>query len=378
MYDILIKNALQANGGSIDIALNGNKIAAIGDLSSSTAQQVLNLNNEVFVSAGWIDGHTHCYPKSPIYYDQPDSIGVAGGVTTVIDAGSTGADDIDDFASLAEQCTTHVHALLNISKIGLLRQNELADTDDINLDMVKNVLLRHPEFIVGLKVRMSGSVVGSNGIVPLQLAKTLQYECGSLPLMVHVGNAPPSLDDIVDLLGKGDVLTHCFNGKPNRILDQHGYLKLSVKQAMARGMKLDIGQGSASFSFEVAEQAMAQGIVPDTISSDIYCKNRCNGPVYGLAHLMSMFFTLGLTHEEIVERVTRKVAESLCLKGKGYLLPQYDADLTLYSFCNEPMQYIDAHGEYRTGHQQFIPLATVIDGKLMLTEKGQNHHVFHS
>ncbi|MGC7890726.1 amidohydrolase/deacetylase family metallohydrolase [Vibrio anguillarum] len=378
MYDILIKNAQQAGGCSIDIALQGNKIAAVGDLAGSLAKQTVDLDHDVFVSAGWIDGHTHCYPNSPIYNDHPDNVGVSGGVTTVIDAGSTGTNDVDDFAQLAAQCTTHVRALLNISKIGLLRQNELADANDIDLDSAKQALLRHPEFIVGLKARMSGTVVGHNGLMPLHAAKALQQQCGCVPLMVHVGNAPPDLDEIVALLGKGDILTHCFNGKPNRILDCHGEIKSSVQQARARGMKLDIGHGSASFSFEVAEQAIAQGILPDTISSDIYCKNRLNGPVYGLAHLMSMFFTLGLSHEQIIERVTSQAAQALRLAKKGHLIAGYDADLTLYTINKASVNYTDTHHQHRTGQQRFTPLAAIIDGKLVLTEQGQQHYVFHS
>ncbi|KXF80221.1 amidohydrolase/deacetylase family metallohydrolase [Enterovibrio coralii] len=378
MYDFLIKNARLVSGECADIAIQNGKIAAIGELADAQATKTLTLNNDVFVSAGWIDGHTHCYPNSPIYNDEPDAIGVTGGVTTVIDAGSTGADDVDDFAEIAKNCKTEVRALLNISRIGLLRQNELADKNDIDLTLAKNAVERHPDFVVGLKARMSGSVVGENGLTPLKSAKALQCECGCLPLMVHVGNAPPTLDDIAELLGEGDILTHCFNGKPNRILTPEGKLRDAVKAAMERGMLLDIGHGSASFSFDVAEMSIAQGILPDTISSDIYCKNRINGPVYGLAHLMSMFFTLGLSHEQIIERVTTKVARALRLETKGQLVVGCDADLTLYNIEHAQVTFTDTEGDTRTGEQRFAPLAAIVGGEMTLTEKGQTHHVFNS
>jgi dihydroorotase len=290
MYDMIIRAGRLGNGQLVDVAIKHGKIAALGSLPESTeAKQTLTLGGQVHVSAGWIDGHTHCYPASPLYHDEPDKVGVASGVTTVIDAGSTGADDVDDFQRLAATCKTRVHALLNISRIGLLRQNELADPADIDPALAQAAIRRHPGFIVGIKARMSGSVVGESGLQPLRMAKQIQQANGNLPLMVHVGNTPPDLDEIVALLGEGDLLTHCFNGKPNRILTPAGELRQAVREAMRRGLLLDIGHGGASFSFEVAELAIAQGILPHTISSDIYCKNRIKGPVYSLAHVMSKF-----------------------------------------------------------------------------------------
>ncbi|CAH0532775.1 Deacetylase [Vibrio stylophorae] len=377
MYDLLIKNARLADGTQQDIAITHGIISAVGNIDDEATQRI-DLKGRHFVSAGWIDGHTHCYPNSPIYHDQPDAIGVTGGVTTVVDAGSAGTDDIDDFATLAAQCQTNVRALLNISRIGLLRQNELADRRDIDAERNRAAIAKYADFIVGIKARMSGSVVGENGLTPLEDAKLLQYQCQHIPLMVHVGNAPPTLDEIVEKLGAGDILTHCFNGKPNRILTPEGELRDAVKAAIARGMTLDIGHGSASFSFEVAELAIARGILPDTISSDIYCKNRLNGPVYGLAHLMSMFLTLGLSHQAIIERVTTNVAKALKLNNKGTLAVGQDADLTLYDLESAEVTFTDTEGCSKQGQQRFTPLAAIVGGKLIVTEKGQDANVFNA
>jgi dihydroorotase len=155
-------------------------------------------------------------------------VGIATGVTTVIDAGSTGADDVDDFYQLTRKAATEVYALLNISRVGLIAQNELANMANIDAEAVKQAVNRYPNFIVGLKARMSSSVVGENGITPLARAKAMQQENGGLPLMVHIGNNPPDLDEIADLLTSGDIITHCYNGKPNRILTPSGELKSSI------------------------------------------------------------------------------------------------------------------------------------------------------
>ncbi|MFM5057594.1 amidohydrolase/deacetylase family metallohydrolase [Aeromonas caviae] len=377
MYDMIIRAGRLGNGQLVDVAIKHGKIAALGSLpESSEAKQTLTLGGQVHVSAGWIDGHTHCYPASPIYHDEPDKVGVASGVTTVIDAGSTGADDVDDFQRIAATCKTRVHALLNISRIGLLRQNELADPADIDPALAQAAIRRHPGFIVGIKARMSGSVVGESGLQPLRMAKQIQQANGNLPLMVHVGNTPPDLDEIVALLGEGDLLTHCFNGKPNRILTPAGELRQAVREAMRRGLLLDIGHGGASFSFEVAELAIAQGILPHTISSDIYCKNRIKGPVYSLAHVMSKFFAIGMTLEQVLACVTHQAADALRLPGKGRLEVGADADITLFEVSCGPTLFTDTEAGTRNGDRQLLPLAALVGGELVLTHYGKSHHAF--
>ncbi len=377
MYDMIIRAGRLGSGQLVDVAIKHGKIAALGSLPESTeAKQTLTLGGQVHVSAGWIDGHTHCYPASPLYHDEPDKVGVASGVTTVIDAGSTGADDVDDFQRIAATCKTRVHALLNISRIGLLRQNELADPADIDPALAQAAIRRHPGFIVGIKARMSGSVVGESGLHPLRMAKQIQQANGNLPLMVHVGNTPPDLDEIVALLGEGDLLTHCFNGKPNRILTPAGELRQAVREAMRRGLLLDIGHGGASFSFEVAELAIAQGILPHTISSDIYCKNRIKGPVYSLAHVMSKFFAIGMTLEQVLACVTHQAADALRLPGKGRLEMGADADITLFEVSCGPTLFTDTEAGARSGDRQLLPLAALVGGELVLTHYGKSHHVF--
>ena len=221
MFDLLLRRARLVDDTLTDIAIQDGKIAALGEISAPS-RKTIDLQGNSYVSAGWIDSHVHCYPNSPIYHDEPDSVGIATGVTTVIDAGSTGADDVDDFYQLTRKAVTEVYALLNISRVGLIAQNELANLANIDAEAVKQAVQRHPDFIVGLKARMSSSVVGENGITPLARAKTMQQENGDLPLMVHIGNNPPNLDEIAELLSRGDIITHCYNGKPNRILNPAG------------------------------------------------------------------------------------------------------------------------------------------------------------
>ena len=372
MYDLIIRNARLSDEQVVDIALQDGRIAAVGNVQG-TARRERDLAARFYLSAGWIDSHVHCYPKSPLYHDEADAIGVAHGVTTVVDAGSTGAEHIDDFYQLTRAAQTQVYALINIARTGIVTQNELADMTQIDGEAVKQAVARLPDFIVGLKARISSSVVGQNGVQPLIKAKAIQQASGGLPLMVHIGNNPPNLDQIADLLTTGDIITHCFNGKPNRILTPQGELKAAVKHAIARGVKLDVGHGSASFSFEVARVAIAQGILPDTISSDIYCRNRLAGPVHSLAHVMSKFFSVGMTLPQVIDCVTINAAAGLRLLRKGQLKVGYDADLTVFSIKEETRPFIDSEGEEIAGEKHLVPLAAVVAGTWIATEEGIAH-----
>ncbi|WP_338571650.1 amidohydrolase/deacetylase family metallohydrolase [Erwinia billingiae] len=375
MYDLIIRRARLADGSVTDIALQDGKIVALGEVTG-TATAERDLAGRYWLSAGWIDSHAHCYPKSPIYHDEADRIGVDTGVTTVVDAGSTGADDVDEFYRLTRSASTQVYALLNIARTGIVTQNELADMTQIDKVGVRDAVQRLPAFIIGIKARMSSSVVGANGIKPLLRAKEIQHEIGDLPLMVHIGNNPPDLDEIADLLTRGDIITHCYNGKPNRILTPAGELRASVSRAIQRGVRLDVGHGSASFSFDVARVAIARGILPHSISSDIYCRNRLNGPVYSLAHVMSKFFNVGMTLPQIIDCVTVNAAEGLRLHSKGRLEVGRDADLTIFDVKEETCLFTDSEGLSVSGEKQLVPLAAVVGGQWFITDEGKKNHVF--
>ncbi|MCQ6308798.1 amidohydrolase/deacetylase family metallohydrolase [Citrobacter freundii] len=375
MFDLLLRRARLVDDTVSDIALKDGKIAALGDVDGP-ALKTIELGGECYVSAGWIDSHVHCYPKSPIYHDQPDSVGIATGVTTVVDAGSTGADDIDDFYTLTREAATEVYALLNISRVGLIAQNELANMVNIDADAVREAVKRHPDFIVGLKARMSSSVVGENGITPLDRAKAMQAQNGDLPLMVHIGNNPPDLDEIAERLSAGDIITHCYNGKPNRILTPQGELRASVTRAISRGVLLDVGHGTASLSFAVAKRAIELGILPHTISSDIYCRNRISGPVHSLANVMSKFLAIGMSLPQVIECVTANAADGLRLKQKGRLQIGLDADLTLFTLKRQPTVLVDAENDSLQAEQLLVPLAAIRAGKGYMTEQGSAEHAF--
>lgn len=368
MEEILLKGGRLISGVPCEVAFRNGKITEVAPVIEVKNQTVIDITGK-YLSPGWIDAHVHCYEKMHLYYDYPDEIGVSQGVTTVIDAGTTGAGNIHDFYTLAKKAKTNVYALLNISKWGIVEQDELADLTKIQVDLVQQVVQELPDFIRGFKARMSKTVIGENGMTPLKLAKKIQKANNDLPLMVHIGSAPPTLDEILLVLEPGDVVTHCFNGKPNGILDQGtDQIKGFVVEAYNQGIVFDIGHGTDSFNFHVAEKALEAGIKAQTISTDIYIRNRVNGPVYNLATTMEKLYVVGYAWEEIIEKVTSGPAQAFHLASKGQLFVGFDADITVFEFLEQEKVLTDSNGNTRTTTIQIQPVKTIIGGKIYANE----------
>ncbi|MGX7031584.1 amidohydrolase/deacetylase family metallohydrolase [Vagococcus zengguangii] len=362
MLDLIIKDGKTIHEQPIEIGILNGIIVEVAPVVDQEAKEIISVNQR-YLSAGWIDSHVHCYEKMSLYYDFPDQIGWTKGVTTVVDAGSTGENNIREFYEMLKQSRTNVLALMNISKDGIVHQDELADLSKINEENNLTRLAELPEFIIGIKVRMSRTVVGENDIIPLHMAKALQYKANHLPLMVHIGSAPPKLEHILTLLEPGDIVTHCYNGKPNGILDEHGAIKACAWDAYRRGVLFDIGHGSDSFNFRVGSKAVAEGLICQTISTDIYHRNRENGPVYDLATTLEKGLAIGLSLADVIKMVTENPAKQFHLKDRGYLAVDQRADLTIFDVQATKEVLYDSNGNTVELSQKIVPIATVIGGK---------------
>lgn len=363
MFDVLIKNGKTEREQPIEIGINGSQIAALAPkLEGASGKQEIDLHHEAYVSAGWIDDHAHCYEKLTLYYDDPDEDGYKTGVTTVIDAGSTGADNIRDFYNITRDKKTNVYALINIGRTGILAQDELGDISKVNKEALFDAVHDLPDFIVGIKARESHSVVIDNGIKPLLAAKSYAALLGNLPVMVHVGANPPELKDIMQAMGKGDVLTHAYNGKPNGMVDEHGEIKEFIYDAYDRGVIFDVGHGTDSFNFKTMRIARDHGLDPKSLSTDIYHRNRENGPVYDMATTMEKMLQVGYTLSEVIRMVTFAPADNFHLLNKGRLRPGKDADITIYNVTDGEKTLTDSNGNTETGHQLITPIRTIVGG----------------
>ncbi|GGA26303.1 amidohydrolase/deacetylase family metallohydrolase [Paenibacillus physcomitrellae] len=320
-----------------------------------------------YVSSGWIDMHVHAFPEFDPYGDEIDEIGIKQGVTTIVDAGSCGADRIADLEASGRKADTRLLAFLNISQIGLKRIDELSDMSWINRDKVVQAVRDYPDFIVGLKARISRSVVKESGIQPLVAARELSEQTG-LSLMVHIGSAPPDIREVVPLLQRKDIITHYLNGKANNLFDADGNPLDVLTDAVRRGVHLDVGHGTASFSFATAEAAKRHGIHPDTISTDIYRGNRLNGPVYSMANVLSKFLELGYGLEETVRRVTVNAADWLGRPELGRIQAGDSANLTFFTVADEATELVDSEGERRTSNRRIEAKGAVVGDKFFSSE----------
>lgn len=374
-YDLLVKGGrlvdpAQGISAARDIAVAGGKIARITEsIDAGEARQVLDARGKI-VTPGLIDIHVHVYDGVAPLGIPADPNCIAKGVTTAVDAGSAGAHTFPGFRRyVIERVETRVFALLNISVIGqstLSPDNphgELLDLRYANPNLTARTIERHRDVIVGVKIRLTRNIAGDHDLAALKLAREAADAAG-LPLMVHIGGSYSPLRDILAMLKKGDVVTHCFRAGDGGILDNSGRVLPEVRSAVSRGVHLDVGHGAGSFSFETAERALKQDVLPGTISSDVHQYN-VHGPVFDLATTLSKFLHLGLTLEQVIARATVNPAAVFRFPhSPGSLRPGAEADIAVFDLREGDFPLVDAQGAQRIGHHKLFPVATVKSGRL--------------
>ncbi len=374
MYDLLIRHATLIDPAQQihtrkDVAFADGRVAAVADeLAATEGREVVDGTGQL-LTPGWIDLHVHVYEGVSHLGIAVDPNCIAKGVTTVIDAGSAGADTFVGFRRyIIERSVTRVFAQLNISSQGMLAM-EVGELEDIrwaDVSKALKVIEAHRDVILAVKVRLSrGAIVSeASGIRPLHLARELADAAG-VPIMVHPQDAwTEHTDDIVKVMKARDIMTHCFNpAKIGGILDEHGRVHESVLDAAARGVNFDVGHGAGSFSWQVAEAALAQNFAPQTISSDLHFYN-VNAPVYDLATTASKFLHLGLSLDEVITKITSVPASVIAHDDLGTLRVGAHGDATLCRLERGEFALQDSLGQTRTGAQQLTPTTVVKGGRV--------------
>ncbi|GBU10481.1 dihydroorotase [Erysipelotrichaceae bacterium] len=355
---------------TVDIEIVNNTITHItktGEIIVSPDSIVVDCKGK-FISNGWIDMHVHCYQAITPLSTEADRIGIHAGVPTLIDCGTAGSQDFESFVEQMATKKTDIKAFINISSIGISVRTELTNLDLINEQELIDIYHKFPNWIVGIKVRASGSVVGKNGIIPLIQAQKIARKL-DLPIMVHIGNTPPDLLEIISCLKKGDIITHIYNGKANNIFQNGEHIHALVRKAVTDGIIFDVGHGTESFSFEVAKRALAQGLDFDTISTDIYTQNLL-GPVYSLANVMSKFLCLDLSLEDIIDKVTTNPARALKFDDLPEIAVGKSAKLTLFDLQSGVFNFTDSQNFNFSGLTKIITHGCFIDGQYYLVKGG--------
>lgn len=379
MYDLLIKSGriidpAQQLDAQLDIAINGDKIACLSEnISPAESNQVINAQGKI-VTPGLIDSHCHVYSKQEPPGTEPDTVGINQGVTTVVDGGSAGQATFADFKKEIATARTTVYCLLHIGSLGQKFPPELRDWEEIDLDATAATIQANRDLIRGIKIRLLGDLISRDGV---EVVKTAQKVAKGfdLPLVVHMGDlkqqvAPILTQETLPLLESGDILTHLYNSNWGGCMRDDGTFLPELRQAMQRGVILDIGRGRIHFNFEVAQKALSQGILPTTISSDIVAPS-ITDRVYGLTAVMSTLLGLGLTLTQVIEMSTINPARALGLDDNiGSLKPGMVADISILELLSGKWEIVDSKQKTLTLTRLLSPNSTVKSGQPLPTIKG--------
>jgi len=351
-----------------DIAIKNGRFVDVHVVENETEVEIIDATGS-YVSPGFMDMHVHVFKDYTELGIDPDVIGIQQGVTTIADAGSTGYEDYYRFKdTVIDESETEILTFLNISVKGLCHGlSELADLNNLmTLDQFNEMRIDEPS-IIGLKARMSSSVVKQSGIKPLIYARGLAEMTG-VPIMTHIGNPPPNLEEIFPLLKTGDIVTHAFHGKKHGILDEDGMLIPEALAALERGVLFDVGHGTESFSFQTLMKYKENYNYPFSVSTDIYIKNYAE-PVGSLMMTMSKMMHLGYSLIEVVRSVTVLVKDILNLTEQGTFEIGTRADVTIFRLLEEPTKIIDSMGEIQVCDRVLEPHMTIRYGEVVFVNE---------
>jgi len=350
-----------------DIGIAQGRIALVEDsIPQARARQVVDCH-DLIVTPGLVDLHVHVYEGASHYGIEVDSTCLATGATTVLDLGSAGAWTFAGFRrQVIDVAQTRVYALLNLSTTGMISPivGELEDIRNVDNALTARVARANRDVVIGIKLRLSTPLVGNNGAEALRLARELCDEL-SVPLVIHPGNTEVGIGEILDGLRAGDVLTHAYHGNAEGILDENGKVRQDIRAAADRGVVFDAGHGRGSFSWEVAERAIGDGFLANTISSDLHVYN-LHGPVFDLATTVMKFVHLGLPLDDALARATLHPARAMGIAGEvGSLAVGMAGDVAAFALEEGSFAFYDSADVVRTARQRLVPRIVVKAGRVV-------------
>jgi dihydroorotase len=379
-YELLLKNGIvidpaQGIHAKMDLAIASGKIAAIArHIPVNQAKQVIDVNG-LLVVPGLIDLHTHvfvgCQPEKFAdgqYSVAPDDFSFRSGVTTMVDAGTSGWQNFPKFKSqVIDHSQTRILAFLNIAANGLSGKPEQEDTAAMQPASAVQVQRKYPDIIVGFKIGHFEQADWS------PFDKTLEAATdANLPMLVECHLPQYTLQDQLGKMRAGDIITHSFEEISERlpIIDSTGTLRPFVKAAQERGIIFDLGHGGAGFWFSQAIPAFRQGLAPNTFGSDLH-RFSMNAGMKSLLNIMSKYLAIGMSLDEVIKRATANPAKAIHREDLGQLRIGTVADIAVLSLQKGKFGFLDAGGNKLEGTQKLEAELTIRAGKIMWDLNGR-------
>ncbi len=372
-FDLLLTGGTILNPATkldekLDVGVTGDRVTAIqANLPRATAKKTLDVTG-CYVTPGLVDFHVHSYWGVNPYGSNLDSLCLATGVTTTMDAGSAGPVNFLGFRKLVyEQSKTRMLGFVALAQHGVLNTpGELLNLGFADSEGAADTVGNNRDIGVGIKVRLHKKSIGENSREALRLA-IKAGEATRTPIMVHVGDTAIGMDEIAETLRPGDIITHCYTPQRPSIIDNAGKLLPQVRKAKERGVIFDVGHAGGHFDFNLVERAMGDGLLPDIISSDLH--SRLAQPGFGvvgdLSTVLTKFLPLGLSFEQIIANCTVNAARAVGWQDRiGSLEVGREADIAVLQILDDPVMLRDSVGAEKLHRQRIAAKWTIRGGEV--------------
>ncbi|MFB9842629.1 amidohydrolase/deacetylase family metallohydrolase [Mucilaginibacter ginsenosidivorans] len=383
-YDIVIKGGHVIDPKNdidavMDVAVDGGKIALVAkNIDPKQGGQVVDAKG-MYVTPGLIDIHTHdFYGTQPDHQYEDGNLGIApdgftfrNGVTTVVDAGSSGWRTFPTFKSQTiDVSKTRVLAFLNIVGEGM-RGGYEQNLNDMDPKMTALMARKYKDIVVGIKL----AHYEGHDWAPTDRAVEAGALAGGIPVMIDFGgsNPPLSIEELfMKHLRPGDIFTHCFGqlGSREYIVDlQTNKVKPFVYEARKRGIIFDVGYGGISFAYSQALPATKEGFFPNSISTDIHVGSM-NDAMKDMLTCMTKFLQLGMSLHDVIQASTSNPAKEIKHEELGNLSVGADADIAVLSIREGKFGLFDYTGYKVEASKKLECELTVRAGKILYDLNG--------
>ncbi|WP_353182855.1 amidohydrolase/deacetylase family metallohydrolase [Parapedobacter lycopersici] len=373
-YDLLIKGGhvidpKNGRNGVMDVAVAGDTIALVAaDIPAGDAKKVIDANG-LLVTPGLINLHTHVFVGSEagqfangISSVSPDDFTFRSGITTVVDAGTSGWRSFPLFKKqVIDQVQTRVLAFLNIAGAGMVGSPGEQDLQDMNAWLTSTRIRDYSDVIVGVKI---GHYLGTDW-TPFDRALEAASLAG-VPLFVECHLPEYTLEDQLKKMRPGDIITHTYEQVSERmpITDEQGKVRPFVLEARKRGILFDVGHGGAGFWFNQAIPAVQQGFYPDAFGMDLH-RFSMNSGMKDMLNIMSKFLAMGMPLDEIIPAATWRAAEAIKRDDLGNLDVGAPADIAVLRIREGDFGFMDSGRETLKGTRKFEAEITVRAGRIV-------------